>query len=139
MNVVTGAVYRHKKGDTYTVLGIAEDSETWDELVVYRRDKDNKMFVRPKSMFADGRFVMELWDKKSMNRQQILECAISFDINAWLHRKGEDVHKYLEFVDRVSDIIEVVKGSLFRANKMFVEHGKSEIDLSETVYLVEKE
>lgn len=49
--------YQHYKGNLYEVIGIARDSETLEELVVYRalyNDKiygDNALWVRPKAMF----------------------------------------------------------------------------------------
>jgi cyclomaltodextrinase / maltogenic alpha-amylase / neopullulanase len=49
--------YRHYKGKSYKILGIAHHSETLEELVVYRALYPSKQFgknalwVRPKSMF----------------------------------------------------------------------------------------
>ncbi len=47
-------VYRHFKGNEYEVIGIADHSETGEELVVYRSlgDKHN-LWVRPKTMFLE--------------------------------------------------------------------------------------
>lgn len=45
-------IYRHFKGDYYLVEGIAKDSETKEEMVVYRRLYDDcGLWVRPKEMF----------------------------------------------------------------------------------------
>ena len=45
-------IYRHFKGDYYLVEGIAKDSETKEEMVVYRRlYEDGGLWVRPKKMF----------------------------------------------------------------------------------------
>jgi hypothetical protein len=55
--------YRHYKGNEYTVLGVARDSETLEELVVYRQEYGERgLWVRPAVMFAetveaDGRIV----------------------------------------------------------------------------------
>jgi hypothetical protein len=55
--------YRHYKGKDYTVIGVARHSETEEELVVYRKEYDDRgLWVRPKAMFLemvemDGRMV----------------------------------------------------------------------------------
>lgn len=46
--------YRHFKGNEYEVLGVALDSETCSETVIYKAlYGDNKIWVRPKSMFSE--------------------------------------------------------------------------------------
>jgi cyclomaltodextrinase len=45
--------YRHFKGNEYEVVGIARDSETLSELVVYRAlYGEGGLWVRPAAMFA---------------------------------------------------------------------------------------
>lgn len=45
-------IYKHFKGNFYIVEDIAFDSETLEEMVVYRRlYDDNSLWVRPKEMF----------------------------------------------------------------------------------------
>ena len=45
-------VYKHFKGDYYLVEDIAKDSETKEEMVLYRRlYEDCVLWVRPKEMF----------------------------------------------------------------------------------------
>ena len=45
-------IYKHFKGDYYLVEDIAKDSETKEEMVVYRRlYEDGDLWVRPKEMF----------------------------------------------------------------------------------------
>ena len=45
-------IYKHFKGDYYLVEDIAKDSETKEEMVVYRRlYDDNSLWIRPKEMF----------------------------------------------------------------------------------------
>ena len=45
-------IYRHFKGNHYLVEDIAKDSETQEEMVIYRRlYEDCTLWVRPKEMF----------------------------------------------------------------------------------------
>lgn len=44
-----GEKYRHFKGMIITILAIAKDSETLEELVIYEHDGEN--WVRPMNMF----------------------------------------------------------------------------------------
>lgn len=45
-------IYKHFKGDYYLVEDIAKDSETKQEVVVYRRlYGDGSLWIRPKEMF----------------------------------------------------------------------------------------
>ena len=46
--------YRHYKGNEYIVLGVAKNSETLDEMVVYQQDYGEQgLWVRPKEMFLE--------------------------------------------------------------------------------------
>ncbi len=46
------AIYRHFKGNRYYVEGVARDSETGEEMVVYRAlYGDRSLWVRPLSVF----------------------------------------------------------------------------------------
>jgi hypothetical protein len=46
--------YRHFKGNEYEVLGVARDSETMQEVVVYRALYGERgLWVRPLAMFAE--------------------------------------------------------------------------------------
>lgn len=46
--------YRHYKGKEYQVLGVAEHSETGEDLVVYRKLYDDySLWVRPIGMFME--------------------------------------------------------------------------------------
>ena len=70
--VITGRIYRHFKGNYYLVEAIAVNSETGEEMVVYRKlYGDGGLWVRPLKMFteevdrekypdADQRFRFEL-------------------------------------------------------------------------------
>lgn len=53
-SVKTGSRYRHFKGNEYLVLMLARDSETGEEVVVYRDCADEgKVWVRPLRMFLE--------------------------------------------------------------------------------------
>lgn len=75
-----GGIYKHFKGDYYLVEGIVIDSETKDEMVLYRAlYEDGIMYVRPKSMFLSEvdhekypevkeKYRFELQDVKSVKK-----------------------------------------------------------------------
>ena len=47
--------YRHYKGGEYTVMGVAQHSETGEALVVYRPEYGERgLWVRPLSMFQES-------------------------------------------------------------------------------------
>lgn len=47
-----GKYYRHFKGNLYRLIGIAKDSETLEDLVVYQAlYGDHQLWVRPAEMF----------------------------------------------------------------------------------------
>lgn len=49
-------VLHKKKQTTYRVVSIGTHTETHEELVVYVSLEDDKVWIRPLSMFVDGRF-----------------------------------------------------------------------------------
>ena len=54
MSTIQPGRYRHYKGKEYTVIGVAQHSETMEELVVYRQEYgDFGLWVRPRKMFAE--------------------------------------------------------------------------------------
>ena len=53
MNVRPG-YYRHYKGNDYLVLGVAQHSESDEQLVVYRQEYgERSLWVRPLTMFQE--------------------------------------------------------------------------------------
>ena len=59
-------IYKHFKGDYYLVEGIAKNSETQEEMVVYRKlYEDRELWVRTKEMFLS-----EVDNKKYPNVKQ---------------------------------------------------------------------
>ena len=54
MHSIKPGRYRHFKGNEYEVIGVAKDSETMEEVVVYRAlYGDHGFWVRPAKMFAE--------------------------------------------------------------------------------------
>jgi len=50
--MITPGTYRHYKGGIYTVLGVAQHSETKEQLVMYQGE-DKQFWVRPLQMFSE--------------------------------------------------------------------------------------
>lgn len=59
MKAVLNAQYRHYKGDTYTVIALGKDSNTLEDVVIYRGEYANSEFgdhpvwVRPRNEFEE--------------------------------------------------------------------------------------
>ena len=48
-------IYKHYKGNEYKVVAVAKNSETTEDLVVYRDIEDkNKIWARPLKMFLEN-------------------------------------------------------------------------------------
>ena len=68
--------YRHFKGNIYRLVGIAKDSETLEEMIVYQAMYgDGQLWVRPKEMFfgkveRDGK-MMERFTEISDNNVSV--------------------------------------------------------------------
>ena len=67
-----GREFRHFKGNLYRIEGFAKDSETLEEMVVYRAlYGERSLWVRPAKMFFE---TIER-DGKTMNRFELVEDA----------------------------------------------------------------
>jgi len=67
--VAEGTLYRHYKGNEYTVIGIARHSETLEAMVIYRQEYgDGSLWVRPLAMFQE----MVMVERKEVPRFQFL-------------------------------------------------------------------
>lgn len=53
MNIEVGKKYRHFKGHIVEVIAIGTNTETMEEMVVYKHLEQNKIWIRPLKMFAD--------------------------------------------------------------------------------------
>lgn len=81
--VKINGIYRHFKGDYYIVVDIANDSETKDKVVVYRRlYGDGSLWVRPLEMFlseVDHEKYPNVKQKYRFELQEIKSVAINFN------------------------------------------------------------
>ena len=54
MDVLVGRVYKHFKGNYYLVVGMALNTETEEQMVIYKAlYEDGKVFARPISSFTE--------------------------------------------------------------------------------------
>ena len=78
--------YRHFKGGLYKFIGIAKDSETLEEMVVYQAVYGDKlMWIRPKEMFfgtveRDGK-VMKRFEE--LSDVEALPLELGIDPETW--------------------------------------------------------
>ena len=72
MATISPGRYRHYKGNEYTVLGVAQHSETLEQLIVYSQEYgDRSLWVRPAAMFSETVVV----DGKTVPRFQLIEVG----------------------------------------------------------------
>lgn len=81
--VKINGIYRHFKGDYYIVVDIANDSETKNKVVVYRRlYGDGSLWVRPLEMFlseVNREKYPNVKQKYRFELQEIKSVAINFN------------------------------------------------------------
>jgi len=69
-------IYRHFKNRYYIVEGVAKDSETQQDMVIYRKlYGDNAMWVREKSMFLSEVDHEKYPDAKQKYRFELVELS----------------------------------------------------------------
>ena len=53
MDSIVGRLYKHFKGGYYRVLMVAKDTETGEDLVIYKNINDRQIWARPYDMFFE--------------------------------------------------------------------------------------
>lgn len=51
--IQVGKIYKHYKGNLYKIIALAKHSETLEEMIIYQSIKDDKIWVRPLSMWNE--------------------------------------------------------------------------------------
>ena len=60
--------------------------------------------------------------KIRLTKKRLLALTISREIDDWLQEKGDDVHRYTNFMDRVCEITAVVEAAIKKAEKLYEQH-----------------
>lgn len=83
MEIITGRIYRHFKGDYYLVEGTVLHSETKEKMVLYRAlYGDGTLYVRPYDMFlseVDHQKYPEVKQPHRFELQEIESVAKNFN------------------------------------------------------------
>ena len=53
MDKIKNGLYKHFKGNVYVVIGMATNTETMEDLVIYQQLRKKKIWARPRSMWDD--------------------------------------------------------------------------------------
>lgn len=53
MDKIKNGLYKHFKGNVYIVIGMATNTETMEDLVIYHQLGKKKIWARPRSMWDD--------------------------------------------------------------------------------------
>lgn len=48
-----GKIYKHYKGNLYKIIALGKDSETTNDVIVYKSVKTGEVWVRPYSMWNE--------------------------------------------------------------------------------------
>ena len=92
-----GRVYRHFKGDFYLVEAVANDSETGEPFVVYRKlYGDGGLWLRPLAMFLSP-----------VDRAKYPDAAqeYRFELQEIPSAAGNRIHFYFGFTETFSDFL----------------------------------
>ena len=54
MTGISAGRYRHFRGAVYVVVGVATHSESEEPFVVYHREGDERLWVRPAGMWSEN-------------------------------------------------------------------------------------
>lgn len=94
--------YKHFKGNTYQVTGVAKHSETKEELVIYR-GIDGVTWVRPVKMFmeqkmVDGKLVDRFTHINTKAESSLIE---EFEKDGYLHLNKFNHQHFTEYLDLI--------------------------------------
>ena len=73
MTVEVGKKYRHFKGHIVEVIAIGTNTETMEEMVVYKHLEQNKVWIRPLEMFADEKDISSRADNITGQKKRFEE------------------------------------------------------------------
>lgn len=107
MEVLTGRIYRHYKGDYYIVLNIALNTETEERMVIYKAlYGDGEVFAR-----AYNSFVQEIKNENQAHRFELQEIKSKNNLNKKEKSKMKQLTYIMvkpEFAEK-QEVIDLVK------------------------------